>query len=112
MFFKSRSIKNRPKNLNFARFFPSLVLVLGLLLSYQLWTQANEAAEKELQQKFNFQVQEVELLIKQRLLAYTQVLYGTRGLYAASDSVNRDEFKQYVNNLQLEMFYPGITYPT
>jgi len=108
MFFKSRSIKNRPKNLNFARFFPSLVLVLGLLLSYQLWTQANEAAEKELQQKFNFQVQEVELLIKQRLLAYTQVLYGTRGLYAASDSVNRDEFKQYVNNLQLEMFYPGI----
>jgi len=108
MFFKKRSIKTSPKNLNFARLSPSFVLVVGLVLSYQLWYLAYDAAENELQQKFDFQVQEVESLIKQRLLAYTQVLHGARGLYIASDFVNRDEFKRYVKELQLEKFYPGI----
>ncbi len=86
------------------------VLVLGLCLgcSYYLWDLAYQLAKKEQQQQFDAQASEVEILIKQRLQAYSQVLHGGRALFIASNEVSREEFKNYVSELDVEQIYPGI----
>ena len=46
--------------------------------------------------------------VEQRMATYEQVLRGVQGLFAASVSVERDEFRDYVNTLRLKKNYPGI----
>lgn len=45
--------------------------------------------------------------IEQRMQAYTQVLQGARGLFAASMSVERNGFRDYIEALQLTRNFPG-----
>ncbi len=87
---------------------PLLVLVISLVVTYHLWTGAQYQAAQSLQADFDFRVHETTLRIKQRLLAYEQVLRGAQGLFGASASVGHDDFHRYVANLHLEENYPGI----
>ena len=47
-------------------------------------------------------------LINQRMRTYEQALRGTAGLFRASNTVERNDFKQYVASLNLAKNYPGI----
>ncbi len=93
---------------NLSHLLPVLVLCLCLAVTYYLWSLAYQFSKQELQQQFDFRANEIEILIKQRLRAYAEVLHGGRGLFIASDTVSRDEFKVYINELDIEKFYPGI----
>jgi PAS domain S-box-containing protein len=93
---------------NVIHLLPLLVLCLCLGFTYHLWSLAYQLAEKEQQQKFDFRANEIEILIKQHLQAYAQVLHGGRGLFIASDYVSRSEFKDYITELQIGKFFPGI----
>ncbi|MBF0213085.1 MAG: EAL domain-containing protein [Magnetococcales bacterium] len=44
----------------------------------------------------------------ERLAAQEQVLLGARGLFAASSHVDRQEFREYVAALRLDVRFPGI----
>ncbi len=46
--------------------------------------------------------------ISSRLDAYTAMLLGAAGLFAASDDVTRSDFRGYVARLELSRRYPGI----
>lgn len=88
--------------------FALLVLVAGWGASYLLWAQSRALARQEVQAYFDFRVRDAALRLQQRLEAYEQVLRSTRGLFAASVSVERQEFTTYVESLRLEEHHPGI----
>lgn len=90
------------------RWLPLVVLGLGLVITYSLWENEQQIIAQDLKLNFDFSVQENISLIKQRMLAYEQVLRGARGLFSASESVGRREFHDYVSALGLEDTYPGI----
>ena len=69
---------------------------------------ARDAARQSRQDEFNFRADEIIDNINKRLHNYEQVLSGAAGLFAASKSVERDEFRAYVSMLKLEDKYPGI----
>lgn len=85
-----------------------LVLSIGLLLSIAAWYLAERALQQNVQTYFDFRVKQLLATIDNRIENYQQVLYGARGLFAASKEVDRDEFKDYVAALNLTNRYPGI----
>ena len=90
------------------RFLPWLVLTISLLVTHQLWKNAQSEVKRALQTEFTFQALDASRRIEQQMLVYEQLLRGLQGLFAASVSVERNEFREYVNALNLEESYPGI----
>ncbi|QSA98285.1 CHASE domain-containing protein [Methylococcus sp. EFPC2] len=85
-----------------------VVLSLALAVTYGLWSSADSALERDEHTYFDFRVRQLRELIENRLDNYQQVLYGTRGLFAASVAVDRAEFHDYIAALSLEKRYPGV----
>ena len=85
-----------------------LVLFTGFLAVYFLQQAAFDSAHKARQAAFEYQSGEVVLRIEQRLATYEQVLRGAKGLFAASKSVDREEFRDYVATQNLSARHPGI----
>jgi diguanylate cyclase (GGDEF)-like protein len=85
-----------------------LVLLAGFLAVYFMQQFALDEMRSKQQGDFNYQGREIVLRINQRLDAYAQILRGTRGLYVASQEVERSEFHDFVSSLELEKRYPGI----
>ena len=87
---------------------PWLVLAVGLALTYFLQQAAFHVAHQSQQYDFDFQTSEIKLRIERRLTAYRQILKGAGGLFAASKSVERNAFREYVAKLRLSSSYPGV----
>ncbi len=87
---------------------PWLVLVSGFAIT-KIWYQATKTvAYENLQDNFEYQAQEITLRIQQRMAAYEQILKAVRGLFNASEKVDRLGFHNFVDSLQLQQNYPGI----
>ncbi|HEY0972975.1 MAG TPA: response regulator [Solimonas sp.] len=93
---------SRPSNRSLA--LCGLVLLTSLLLA---WKTAS-VIEQHQQARFEYEVQRIEYAIEQRMNAYVQILRGGRGMVEASDHVSRDDWRLYVEQLQLRERYPGI----
>ena len=87
---------------------PLLTLLISLLINYQVFHVAKVEVEHKAQVYFDFRVREATNLINQRMKAYELALRGAAGLFKASDSVERNDFKQYVASINLAKNYPGI----
>ena len=87
---------------------PLIVLILTLGLTYMVWNDARKNAHNELQANFVYRQQEAAEKVKQRMLDYDQMLRGLRGLFRASENVNRDEFREYFKALNIAERYKGI----
>ena len=94
--------------LRLGRLLPFLVLAISLTVTHQLWRNAQQDCLQHLQADFDFRVREAATHVEQRMANYEQVLRGAKGLFAASISVERDEFHAYANMLRLEESFPGI----
>ena len=90
------------------RFLPWLVVVVSLAITHQLWKNAHYEAVRELQYDFNFRLLDVSNRIEQRMQSYEQALRGAQGLFAASISVERDEFHAYIVAQNIVESFPGI----
>ena len=101
---------NLPKyfRLNKSIAYPLLTLIVCLLITYQAVNTAKIEVKHNTQAYFDFRVRDATNLINQRMQAYRQVLLGTAGLFKRSNSIERNEFKQYVETLDLAKNYPGI----
>ncbi len=104
----ARSRMNIPEWLCLGHWLPWLVLVMGLMVTFLLWRHEQQIAAEELKAHFEFRVRRATTLIKQRMIAYEQVMHGVQGLFAASGVVGRTQFREYVAALQLGTNYPGI----
>ncbi|QPK65685.1 CHASE domain-containing protein [Methylomonas sp. LL1] len=84
------------------------MLFITLAATVASWHSAQRDLQRETRTYFDFRVRQLLENMQERLAAYQQMLYGTRGLFDASDTVSRGEFRDYVAALRLERHYPGI----
>ncbi len=86
------------------------LLALGITLGITpaAWKFANNAIELEARRHFEFRVIQMHEAIRARMLDCAQLLRGGTGLFAASSSVNRGEWRAYVASLRLENGCPGM----
>jgi len=82
------------------------VLMLSLTLSGFALMRAS--VQRTFNENLDDEANRLDDLIQKRLDIYTNVLSGARGLFAASQSVSRPEWKAYVDSLKLRQYYPGI----
>ena len=82
----------------------ALSLLLTCLAAYYLVTTA------ELKDRLRFEnnVERVQALIKHRMDTYLALLRGGSGLFAAQGTVTADQFKKFVDKLELPSRYPGV----
>src|SRR2546425_294002 len=104
---KSASKKLQQAGLRRA-FLPYFILLTLLLITFLFAYYAARSAEAKDQARFNTSVQEITTVIKSRLDTYVALLHSTSGLFAASHSVEPDEFHHFVQHLELQERYPGI----
>jgi CHASE1-domain containing sensor protein/serine phosphatase RsbU (regulator of sigma subunit)/anti-sigma regulatory factor (Ser/Thr protein kinase) len=87
---------------------PILVLLASLAITQQFWRNARRVSVQEQQAEFDFRMREANRRIAQRMRTYEEVLRGARGLFAASATLDRRGFREYVDSLQLQQDFPGI----
>jgi signal transduction histidine kinase len=73
--------------------------ILGLFYSYILIQKDHE---------FDLIANELTTSIANRLVNYEQVLFATQGLFIGSNEVTADEWKNFVQNQQIENRFPGV----
>jgi CHASE1-domain containing sensor protein len=87
---------------------PAAVLSVCLIITLLLWNIVRQDAEEARRLEFNAEVNMIHSRVDERLDDYSNILRGAAGLFAASESVSRREFRTYVNHLQLSQTFPGI----
>ena len=85
-----------------------IILIVSLSVTVWGWYAAHVDALRSGQQRFDTRVAEIKSAIRQRMMAYEHTLRGGVGLFAASDSVGRNQWRAYVRSLDIERNYPGI----
>lgn len=85
-------------------------VTLGLLLALTIgfWHYHNTEIQSSAKDRFAYRISRQQEAIEERMRNYEQVLFGASGLFKASESVSRDEWRVYVESLQLEKWLPGI----
>jgi PAS domain S-box-containing protein len=85
-----------------------LMLGIGLLASVFAGLQVKQAIERDAARRFEFTSAQVALRIQERLSTYALILQGTAGLLAGSYSVDRKEWRTYVEKLSAQERVPGV----
>ncbi len=85
-----------------------LMLLVSLGVTYWLWQHEQRNALIDRLETADYNLREATGSIDQRIATYEQVLRGVQGLFAASDQVRREEFKTYLDSLQLGADYAGL----
>ena len=105
---KFESFLNTPPSRMQLIILPLLVLALALGMTYVLWRDAQSNSMKELKAEFGYRQLEAVERVRQRMLDYDQMLRGMRGLFRASNAVDRQEFREYYAALNLAQRYKGV----
>jgi PAS domain S-box-containing protein len=81
---------------------------LTLALTLAAWNFVSSSEARRAEAQFDARTQVVVASIGARMAAYEQVLRGGVGLFDASQSVEREEWRAYVQALRVADNYPGI----
>ncbi|MFO1448165.1 MAG: CHASE domain-containing protein [Opitutaceae bacterium] len=87
---------------------PYLVLVCSLGLTVALWRVTSAASHQRGQSLFDQRSGEIVARVQRRLQDDERVLRGGVGLFDASGTVTRDEWRRYVAALRMGELFPGI----
>jgi PAS domain S-box-containing protein len=85
-----------------------LMLGIGLLASVFAGFQVKQAIERDAARRFEFTSAQVVLRIQERLAAYALILQGGAALFAGSSSVDRKEWRAFVQELSAHESVPGV----
>ena len=85
-----------------------IVLAISLAASTGGWIIARQHDELTARKRFDEEVSRIQMLLSERLSIYEDVLHGAQGLFAASSSVERSEWKAYVDTISVNKRLPGI----
>jgi len=83
------------------------VLLLGLLASLLAAWQVRHAIREDAIRRFAASCDAITIKIEERLRAYALMLQGGQGLFAASDTVERDEWRTYFETIEADRTVPG-----
>ena len=91
-----------------AKLVVAALTLVALAITFLAWRYTSHSAERLANERFHTRVVQIDTAIQDRMLAYEHVLRGGVGLFAASNNVSRQEWHNYVANVQLHENYPGI----
>lgn len=87
---------------------PYLILLLGLCFTLLVYYYFYKLTYEQDQSRFQKSVQEIQDDIQLRVQTSVALLRAGTGLFAASDTVEIEEFDRFVQQIQLDKNYPGI----
>ena len=85
-----------------------VVFLVSVVATVLLWQVSIRLVEDRTEARFRTQSLQLKTAIEERLLNYEQVLAGSAGLFAVTGKVTRDHWKEYVDNVDINRYYPGI----
>ena len=85
-----------------------LVFLLGIALTVWAVTETQAINRASVAQKFEQQVEQLQIDIQTQFERALLALRGARGLYNASDRVTRSEFRAFIASRDLATEFPGI----
>ena len=90
-------------------YYPAIIVLITLLsFTFFAYYQARVSAEEKRERLFDTRVKGVTEAINFRMRDYIQILKGCQGLFYGSDSITANDWKTYIDNLNLASIYPGI----
>ena len=84
------------------------VLALGLAISFATWRVTERRVGGEAEIRFQHEVAQAVGALDRRFQDNVNLLIGLRGLFEASDQVDRDEFRRYLSGFNLAQHYSGV----
>ncbi|WP_203301372.1 EAL domain-containing protein [Marinobacter sediminum] len=85
-----------------------LIFFVVLGVTVLLWQVSIHLVDERTQARFRTQTLQLKTAIEERLLNYEQVLAGSAGLFSVAGDVSRDEWRVYVDKVDIDRYYPGI----
>lgn len=89
-------------------FLPLLLFIILFAVTLYVYFEFRHRAEAKTQVNFNRISDEAVSKLKNRLNDYIQILKGGKGFVSVSDTVTREEWKKYIEELQIQENFPGI----
>lgn len=90
----------------------NILLLLGFIvligITIFFWKNTDNAVRQQNQAAFETKTTEIEAAVEKRLSIYNNAMYDIRGLFAASQSVERNEFGEYLNTSNIQQRFPGV----
>src|SRR2546426_1985864 len=87
---------------------PYAVLGGALIVTFLAALYIHRTAQAKDRARFESSVQQISTTLDNRMDTYVALLRASTGLFAASHAVEQDEFRRFVNQLDLSRHYPGI----
>lgn len=94
--------------LRFSTLLPFVVLAVSLATTTISWLVLERQANEQARSEFASEVQQAAAQMREKMLGFEEVLQAGAGLMAASDFVSREEWRRFVDRLELPRAYPGI----
>jgi signal transduction histidine kinase len=85
-----------------------VVLLLSLLLTGLAWFYVRGTIEEQNHVRFDETVQATKAAVDRRTDAYLDALFGARGVFLASNAVQRKEWESYVNGIETKTRLQGL----
>lgn len=87
---------------------PILFLVTSLVALFWIWLELEGRYQQRLTDHFNFETQRIADNIRERIALHGQALRSAAGLFSGSDNVTRDDWRAFVEMLELDQNFPGV----
>jgi len=91
-----------------SRLIPLLTLVVGLTVTILVWRHQERLREDAVRTSFEQETVRIQVEVAARINQYAGALQGFRGLFAASNSVERIEFRRYLSALVVADRLPSV----
>ena len=85
-----------------------MVLAISLAATGGGWFIARQHEDLTARKHFDEEASRIATAVVERMTIYQDVLHGAVGLFAASQSVERSEWKAYVESVSIEKRFPGV----
>ncbi|MFI5180681.1 MAG: CHASE domain-containing protein [Thermoanaerobaculia bacterium] len=91
-----------------ALYVPAAVLLASSAALLAWWHELDVRHREGVSSHFRFETRQITTKVEERMDSYMEILRGTVGLFDASPQVRREDFRRYVERLDLQRAYPGI----
>ncbi len=87
---------------------PLFALLVGLLMTYALWTNEKKNTDKALEYRYEYILKAAENTVLKQIANFHQAMLGVQSFFRASNYVTSNEFNLYVSNLLREQRELGL----
>jgi signal transduction histidine kinase len=83
-------------------------LIIFLFVILVVWKETKNSMKQQSKMVFQKEVEEISILIRDRINEYATVLYGLKGLFATTSEISRNQWRKYFNQMWLMRRIPGM----